>query len=350
MITKTNSRKFCGLLAAMLLFTALRTAGQTVDKLAAHVFFAEEKPLEMTISTDFKTLMAKRKDREYQPATVAVRLPDSTEIKEDIRLQTRGHFRLENCVMPPLYLNFKDKTKCPKLHELGKLKLVCGCAMGATDEQLIIKEYLAYKIYNMLTPKSFRVRLVKVTYDDTRGKMKKYDQYGFLLEDADDMAERNACKEIETGSFSSEMTNRKQMTLVTFFEYMIGNLDWSVPNYHNIKIIRSLTDSINAPFVVPYDLNHTGIVNASYAAPPENMGIESVTQRVYRGYPRTMDELEETAAIYKAHQEEIMNLVKNCEWLSSKCKKEVGNYLEEFYRAIDSPKLLKRNFLDNAVN
>ena len=65
---------------------------------------------------------------------------------------------------------------------LGKLKLVVGCGATNDDEQLIIKEYLAYKMYNMLTEKSFRVRLVKIKYDDTKGKIKSYSQYGFLLE------------------------------------------------------------------------------------------------------------------------------------------------------------------------
>lgn len=344
----TDMRKLYGFLA-LLLLGSLSGKAQDAGKLDGHQFFSEEVPLEMTISTDFRALMQKRKEREYQPATVELHCADSSIITEEIRVQARGHFRLENCYMPPLYLNFKDKTKCPKLHELGKLKLVCGCDMGSTDEQLIIKEYLAYKIFNILTPKSFRVRLVKVTYDDSKGKVKKYSQYGFLLEDSEDMAERNGCKEIEKERYTAEMTNRKQMTLVAFFEYMIGNLDWSVPNYHNVKIMRNVKDSAaGAPYVVPYDLNHTGIVNASYAAPPEDMGIESVTQRVYRGYPRSMAELEETAGIFKTHREQILNMVRNCDWLTPKCKKEVGNYLEDFYKAIDSPKMLQRNFIDNA--
>lgn len=311
-------------------------------------FFIEETPIDITITTDFKTLMAKRDKKEYQPAKVQIRFADSTTILEDIRVQTRGKFRLENCYMPPLYLNFKNEQS-PKCKVLGKLKLVCGCGGSSSeDDQLIIKEFLAYKIYNMLTEKSFRVRLVNVTYEDTKGKVKKYTQHGFLIEDVDDMAARNKCSEVEGRPFLTESTHRSTMTMVAMFEYMIGNSDWSVPNYHNIKLIRSLSDSLSLPFAVPYDLNHCGFVNASYAAPPEELGLSSVRERAYRGFPRSMEELEETIAIFKSQKEKIWALVNNCQWLSNRYKKEITNYLDDFYRTLDSKSSVKNVFIDNA--
>ena len=118
--------------------------------------------------------------------------------------------------MPPILLDFKTPSS-PKLRPLGRLKLVTGCAAGNEDEQLIIKEFLAYKIFNMLTDKSFRVRLVNIKYEDTRGKVKSYSQYGFLLEDVDDMAKRNKCLEVEGKVYNTESTLREQMTLVALF-------------------------------------------------------------------------------------------------------------------------------------
>ncbi len=330
----------------LLLCTSVAFA-QSSSKIDPVAFFADERPFEMVLSSDLKTLVQKKMTKEEQPAQVTMRLPDSTVISEEIVINTRGKFRLENCQMPPIRLNFK-KGNAPTLKSLGKLKLVVGCGSSREDEQLIIKEYLSYKIYNMLTDKSFRVRLVKINYEDTRKKIKPYSQYGFLLEDVDDMAARNNCKELEGVAISSEATERKQMTLVALFEYMIGNTDWSVPAYHNIKLMQPGGDKNAIPFAVPYDLNHSGFVNASYAFPPEQLGIESVKDRLYRGFPRTMEELQEAISVFTSKKEDIYGLINNCEWLNKTCKKETTGFLNEFYRTISSQSSVKYTFIDNA--
>lgn len=311
------------------------------------MFFQEERPLEMILSSDLKNLLTKRSQKTLQPATITLRFPDSSSIKEDIRIQTRGKFRLENCFMPPLLLNFKNPTS-PRLAILGKLKLVCGCATTSDDEQLIIKEYLTYKMFNFLTEKSFRVRLVRIHYDDTRGKIKRYTQYGFLLEDVDEMAARNNCTEVEGRQFLTESTDREQMTLVALFQYMIGNVDWSVPHYHNVKLMRPVTDTFSLPYVVPYDFNHTGLVDAPYALPQEEYGLANIRERLYRGFPRTFEELEKALVLFRTNKEKIWSLVNNCAWLSNRYKKDVIGYLSDFYNVIDNKNLIKASFIDNA--
>jgi hypothetical protein len=339
-------KKLCQLMI-LLLVSAGGLSAQTSKGIDAAGFFMDEKPFEMTLSSDLKNLLTKRMQKEYQPATVTFRFADSTVVTEVIRIQTRGKFRLENCTMPPIGMNFKNESS-PLLKSLGKLKLVCGCASTNDDEQLIIKEYMAYKIYNMLTEKSFRVRLVKINYDDTRGKIKKYSQYGFLLEDVDEMAARNNCVEVEGTKYDTEATNRAQMTMVAIFEYMIGNTDWSVPVYHNIKLMRPENDPAALPIAVPYDLNHCGVVDANYAAPPEELGIKSVRDRLYRGFPRSMEELDAALQVFKNKKEAIYGLVNNCEWLSNKYKKDITNYLNEFYKVVENKNQVKREFIDGA--
>ena len=332
----------------LLLFVlVLLSSGLVAQTLTSSSFFGDEKPFEMTLSSDFKTLLAKRIQKNYQPATITMRFPDSSILKEDIRIQTRRKFRLQNCYIPPLGLNFNNPTS-PKLKPLKKLKLVVGCATTSDDEQLIIKEYLAYKIYNFLTEKSFRVRLVKISFEDSKNKVKPYTQYGFLLEDVDEMAARNKCVEVQGKQFLTEQTNREQMTMVNLFEYMIGNTDWSVPHYHNIKLIRPKSDSLASPYAVPYDLNHCGLVNAPYALPQEELGIESVKERLYRGFPRSQEELDKAIAVFQKQRENIKSLVSNCDWLTNKYKREVSGYIEDFYKVIDSKREVKNTFIDNA--
>ena len=340
-------RKLHSLLSVLLIVMAHTALGQSANKIDSAAFFDDERPFEMVLSSDLKNLINKKMTKAEQPATVTMRFADSTTIKEDIRINTRGKFRLENCQMPPILLNFKNNSS-PRLRPLGRLKLVVGCGATNEDEQLIIKEYLAYKMYNMLTEKSFRVRLVKLHYDDTRGKIKPYAQYGFLLEDVDDMAKRNKCREIENIAIQTESTDRKQMTLVALFEYMIGNTDWSVPAFHNIKLVQPQKDPEAIPIAVPYDLNHCGFVNAAYAVPPEELGIESVKDRLYRGFPRSMEELQETIAIFTSKKKDIYDLINKCAWLNKASRKESINYLDGFYKTIENKNSVRHLFIDNA--
>ncbi|HEX7847272.1 MAG TPA: hypothetical protein VF476_15840 [Chitinophagaceae bacterium] len=340
-------RKLHLLLAVVLLLNVATVSAQSkpVDSIA---FFLDDKPIELTISTDIRNLLNKRAKREYQPADITMRFPDSSTIKEQIRIQTRGIYRLNNCYMPSLMLNFRNPTS-PQLSSLQKLKLVCGCGTSSDDEQLIIKEYLTYKIYNLLTPMSFRVRMLRVTYEDSKEKKKPYTQYGFFIEDVDDMAHRNKCDEQDQQVSGSEQTDRQQMTLVSIFQYMVGNLDWSVPGLHNMKLIRSQENTKALPFAVPYDFDYCGLVNAPYAAPPEQITeIKSVTERYYRGFPRTMEELEPVIANFLAQKEKTLSLISNCQWLSNRYKKEVTNFLEDFYKQIENKTRVRNLFIENA--
>ena len=152
-------------------------------------FFTEEGIIEMTLTTDIRKLRAKESIEAYQPADISVRFPGNTIISEPIRLYARGKSRRETCNLPPIMLDFHNPSS-PLLYPLSRLKLVVGCGTSEQDEQLVLKEYLLYKMYNVLEERSFRARLAKVTYNDSRGKMKTYSQYAFLLEDVDDMAKK----------------------------------------------------------------------------------------------------------------------------------------------------------------
>ncbi|MEO7393401.1 MAG: hypothetical protein ABIU11_00585, partial [Chitinophagaceae bacterium] len=229
-----------------------------------------------------------------------------------------------------------------------KLKLVIGCGSSSEDEQLILKEYLIYKIYNLLEQKSFRVRLLKTNYLDSRNKMKPFFQYAFLIEDDKNMAQRNKCIKKEVQQWQTESTHRSTMTMVAVFEYMISNGDWSVPGNHNTKLIFPDANKGTIPFVVPYDFDHSGFVNASYATPNELLGTESVTERVYRGFPRNMEELQATFDVYRKQKDAIISLVMNFAPLKERTRKEIVSYLNDFYKIINDKRQVQNIFIDNA--
>lgn len=310
-------------------------------------FFTDEGLIEISLSTDLKKLQGEKLPDIFQPAEVTVKFPDNTEIKEPITVAARGHFRRDNCNIPPIMMDFSNPGS-PKLSPLSKLKLVIGCGPRADDEQLVLKEYLIYKMYNLLENKSFLVRLVRVNYNDTRGKVKTFSQYAFLVEDEKDMAARNGCIKKAKAQYNTESTHRNTMTMVAVFEYMISNGDWSVPGNHNIKLIYEKNNAAALPYVVPYDFDHSGFVNAGYAFPSEILGTEVVTERVYRGFPRTMEELQATFDIFKAKKEAIMSLIRNFTLLKENYRKEAVRYLGEFYETINNRKEVQSVFIDNA--
>ena len=162
------------------------------------------------------------------------------------------------------------------------------------------------------------------------------------------MAKRNNCKDWTAGRPNTEYTDRNQMLLVALFEYMIGNTDWSVPVRHNIRTIRLKDDSLASPFSVPYDFDYSGLVNTDYAVPDPMLNIETVVERVYRGYPRTMDELNEAFKVFNSKKEEIYSLINNFKLLESNTKKSMIQYLDEFYKIIQKPNEVKSIFIQGA--
>lgn len=330
--------------AIAILFTGLLLHAQRVDSIR---FFSDEPVIEMTLTTDIKALQAQKGEDVFQPGTVSMKFPDSSLIEEPVNVGARGNFRRGYCRIPPIMIDFRH-TNATRLSSLGKLKLVIGCGAKDEDEQLLLKEFLIYKIYNLLEEKSFRVRLLKTTYNDTKNRVKAFTQYSFLIEDDADMAKRNGCKKKDHPSYLTESTNRTLMTKVAIFEYMIGNTDWSVPNTHNIKLIFARKDEQALPYTVPYDFDYCGLVDASYAIPNEVIGTEKITERVYRGFPRTMEELQQTLALFRDKKSAIYSLINGFTLITERNRKIMISYLDEFYKTINNENSVKNTFIDKA--
>ena len=311
-------------------------------------FFKEESILNVTIET-YWTRLTKQKFNtgKIYAARFVTYLRDSPVINEGITIKVRGHFRREYCYMPPLKLSF-IKSDSSVMYPLQSLKLVNTCGFSSSANQFLIKEYIAYRIYNLLTEKSFRVRLLNLQYKDSSQKKKPVIKPAFLIEDVKELANRNDCKEWKGEKQNTEATHRSQMTLVAIFQYMIGNTDWSVKAMHNIKLVQSLSNAKAKPFAIPYDFDYAGLVNTDYAIPDPLLNTASVKQRVYRGFERTMDELNEVLDLFKKQQEKIYNLINSFEQLTPASKKGMIIYLDGFYETIKDARKVQSIFIYNA--
>jgi hypothetical protein len=297
----------------------------------------------MTLRSDFKTVFKDRgEDPQYHPATLHYQ-EDQDTFDIPIRVRIRGHFRkmASNCKYPPLFLNFaKSSTPGNSLfYGHDKTKLVTPCK----GDQYVIHEYLVYKLYNLLTPKSFRARLVKLIYHDEVRDKSSGPYYGILLEEEKQMAERNRSYSIEVQGLKPKETRKEDFLKMAVFQYMIGNTDWSVEYQQNIKLIKD--DSLKTPVTVPYDFDHAGIVRAPYAHPAPELKMISTLERRYRGYCLSkMDQLYSVFKIFNRYKDDFYAVYIENPLLSKNYINQTTKFLDRFFETINDPKKAKKEF------
>ena len=355
------------LVLSPLLATPVASAGQeyelpTPEEYAERAERAEQAPLfqsadpiQMTLRTDIDWLRDERNDSVEVEGTLTFVDLDGTEISKPVDTRTRGNFRRnkKNCNFPPLRLDFPTRQMEGTLFEgQDKLKLVTPCDHGRDDYQnYVLDEYLAYRLFNVLTPRSFRARLVEITYEDVNGEYDTRTKLGFLIEDEDAMAERSRATLEDVTQFHPARTRAEYSVMVALFNYMIGNTDWSPVYFHNVKLIR--TEEADY-MTVPYDFDFSGIVNARYAtvAPQLQDQIRRVRSRLYRGFCRA--ELVYPAAIltFADHRSELESVFTDFaalghEWYDEDDAKDSMEYLEDFWKVVDEQDEFEDEILDD---
>ena len=138
----------------------------------------------------------------------------------------------------------------------------------------MLKEHLAYQIYNALTDKSLRARLARMTYHDTSGRTESLTRYAFFVEHFDSLAKRHDAVVWKPERFDVLDADPVEMATLDVFEYMIGNTDWSAVFNHNVVLIR---DAAGRATAVPYDFDFSGLVDAEYASVAPELPIRHVT-------------------------------------------------------------------------
>lgn len=332
-----GSVKFMLLSFAIFLLFYSPSMGQTAG------LFDSDEILELTLSTNMKKLFKDRgDDSQYQTSTLKYQAEENA-IEIPLKIKTRGHFRKKagNCQYPPLLLNFA-KSSTPKnsvFYGQDKVKLVTPCR----GDDYVIQEYLVYKLYNILTPMSFKARLVLVTYEDSVKSKSSNPNYGFLIEEESQMAARNLAVSIDKTGFSPKDMHKDDFLRMAVFQYMIGNTDWSIQYLQNIKLITS--DSTKSPTPVPYDFDHAGIVRAPYANPAPELQMSSTQERRYRGY--CIEDMDQFTSVFETFNElksQFYAIYDGNPLLSSNYQKLTIKFLDQFYETINDPKKALRDF------
>lgn len=281
--------------------------------------------LKLQITSNFSDLIENRDQQLEAQASLSLRTKTGTTKEYPVKVSLRGKTRRRLCEFPPLKLDFnKDFLKAEGLKDFDKYKLVTHCM---DDSELVLKEFLAYKLYNQLTDYSFRVRLVELTYVDVSGGMETIEQYGILLENYQEMAERFEAEKMPDQLPKNTRIPNEDYQRLAMFQYMIGNTDWNLFKQHNIKWLR-LDD---AAIPVPYDFDFSGLVNAPYATPHPSLPIDSVRERYLQWRGSDQTQLANMKEALRQKQADLMQTCQQFQALSSVEKQDILNYLNDFF-------------------
>lgn len=299
---------------------------------------------QLTIESDFSQLKEKRMDNHSQEATLSFKNPLNEVQDWEVDIEVRGNFRRRICTdMPPLKIIFPKATLRDKGFptDYRKYKLVTHCLDNFESEQNVLKEYWTYKLYNELTPNSFRVHLMQIIYLNTAdGTSTKH--FGFLIEDNDELEDRIDGTMKDTWGYQPEQLHPNAYQDVLLFQYMIGNADWGVESNRNIKFIYQ--KNREKPIIVPYDFDNAGLVGAAYATPNVNVGQGYIGQRVVMGQ-LTKEQLDQGIQKFQNLTEKEWSF-QDSDYLNDSTKKEMERYLKQFSRIINNRKRVERLFLE----
>jgi len=304
--------------------------------------FRSESILELNLYIPVKEVLKDRKERNKHKGILSYTNVNGQVVEIGIKTKVRGNSRTQRdiCAFPPLQLTFdKAELKNTLFEGQKKLKLVTHCKNEYSFEQYLQKEYIVYKLYQKVSPYSFKVRLCKITYIDTDNPRKKQSQYGFFIEDIKDVAKRNGLHELKDSVRIKESIQQDALDKLMLFQFMIGNHDWSIQKKHNMKLI--IGDDAQLPIAVPYDFDYCGLVDTPYAVPPTEIGLNSVKDRYFRGFCR-YDGYKGTIDFYKDLKDPMLDEIKNSGFLSGKNQNEMIYYLNGFFDDMDNPKYVDR--------
>lgn len=319
------------------------TFGQEEIRLA---LFESVVPLPLKVKGSIKYTKGNSNDSTYITNYVYLQHANGRQDSFRYKAKVRGNFRLRTCFFAPLKIKLKpSEVKDTPFAGNKNLKLVLPCLNRSDKNTLILKEYLCYRFYQILTPLHFKTRLAAIDLTETsRKKPRTYQLLGFFVEDNQTVAKRNGGKVMKELKLHPKNFDDLNTIRHDFFQFMIGNVDWSSSFQHNSNILN-IPPGRYIPLA--YDFDMAGFVNAGYArenAPAMSTG--DITERIYRGFCRDKLLMNQVRQEYLKIEPSIFDLLENYKDQFSKYQfSEMHDYLEQFFTIIRSDKEYERQMV-----
>jgi hypothetical protein len=139
------------------------------------------------------------------------------------------------------------------------------------------------------------------------------------------------------------------------FQHMIGNHDWSMragPEgedcCHNAKMIGAAAPGAAIP--IAYDFDFSGMVDAPYAFPPDQLNLSSVRERLYRGYCSHNGDALVVARQMRAARPQILGVLSDTPGLDARTQHKAADYLERFFADIATDADVGAKVVNRCVN
>lgn len=312
-------------------------------------FFDDDRPLTIQLEFSTKKIKAETNDSTYVASMFSYKLDDASWDSIKIKIRARGHFRKKNCYYVPLKLKIgKSRVRGTIFEGNRKMKLVSPCLREMDNNDYLLKEYLAYKLFEVISPYHLKTRLASFEFIEEKGeRRKKHQLLAILIEDMDQLAERFNGREMKKRVHPLQQDHLTSLQN-EMFQYLIGNTDFSSRSLHNEQLLYA--DNKYIP--IPYDFDMSGLVNASYAtiSGMQNMkgSIASVTERVYKGYDRDDLLLQQVRQDYIAHKAELFAVVDALEASFNNPRRfdEAREYLRGFFEVMEDEKKFQRRIIN----
>ena len=310
--------------------------------------FTDTEIIDITIQIPLKKLM--RQSKSAPNVGGSLEFDDGRSIP--MTCNKYGISRLRECELASLAFYVEsDDVRGTLFEGQTVLRMVTPCRLRGNYDTYTVLEYLVYRSYAVIADPAIRVRLVRVHFRDSEKPAKEQLGYAFFIEDIAHAAARNGQAWLDIQSQKLSDLDPAQLTVMTLFQYLIGNTDWSAvvgrPDdrcCHNVAVFGHEEGGLNT--VVPFDFDQTGIVDPPYAAPPDaSLGIRRVTDRKYRGLCVHNSELPGAIALFNRKRAELEALFMDDSLPYAKARQEALEYIAEFFETINDPRKLDKKIL-----
>ena len=284
----------------------------------------------ITLELDVTSLVAAKKTSQYFPAT----LTDASGQVFSVEVKPRGRYRRKVSEIPPLKLKFKNKTLTEMgFDTLNEIKLVLPYKVDEKGDELIIKEYLIYRMFEKVTPAAIRARLIRLTLRNTHVEKSKQVMYAILVEHEEESAKRLNGTPVEQFGVPVDSLMHNQAALVCMFEYMIGNTDWDVSMLRNVRLLKAKESG--KMLLMPYDFDFSGLVSAPYASPSSESGLKTVQDRFLMNVGVSQSSLRTATNVLRAAKKDFYELSRS-KYLSRAASEDMVRYLDVFFQHAQS--------------
>lgn len=340
----------------MLTAVSLPAQAQGADSL----LFASNEVLHLTMPIDFDELCRPSESPDCDFTPTVFEYTDSSgqlrSVPAGVRRRDGWRAAETNCQVPTLFVRFtaEDAVGTP-FEGQTTLALTSHCGKGISSEKLespelpsefesyVINEYLSYRLFNLVTDTSLKVRLARITYVDPDNPRHQFTRDAFFAEHFESLARRLGAELMPARSFDPARLDVMSTAQLALFQFMIGNTDWSIPDQENILLLR-FPDGLEVP--VAYDLDMSGLVSAHYAYPAPGLPIVNVRQRYFLGYCHAGTDWDALFAKFSDLKIPFISMLVETPGLSRGESRMSRVYLDSFFDILDSPEARQAMIID----